>query len=313
MNSAPFTMLILINKETYAHTLFDTGCLFYEMITSRFAQKHNLQRMKINPCTVTGFDGPSGSSVDEVVIVQIDIDGHKESRAFFYIVPKIASYDLIVGLPWMKQNEVIMDAGNTSITIGITGTYVWNRAVTVKDDFNHLMVSATSFTNLVRKMEKKKQGEIEVFLASMADIEKAWSSKKRSDPRTKLPGHYHDFLDVFDCTMAEKLPPLRGEGTDHRIELEMVDGEEPKVPWGPLYNMACEELLVLQKTLMELLGKQFIRVSNSPTAAPVLFVWKPAGGLQFCVDYRGLNRITQKDRYPLPLIYETLRNIGCAQ
>ncbi len=221
MDSAPFTMSVLINKETYAHTLFDTGCLSYGMITSRFARKHNLQHMKINPHTVTGFDGPSDSSVDEVAIVQIDIDGHKESRAFFYIVPKIASYDLIVGLPWMKQNKVIMDAGNASLTIGTTGTYVRNRAVTAKDDFNHLMVSATSFTNLVRKKEKKKQGEIEVFLASMADIEKALSSKKRSDPQTKLPGHYHDFLDVFDRTMAEKLPSLRGEGTDHRIKLHV--------------------------------------------------------------------------------------------
>ncbi|KAH0829387.1 hypothetical protein FOPE_10738 [Fonsecaea pedrosoi] len=74
--------------------------------------------------------------------------------------------------------------------------------------------------------------------------------------------------------------------------------------------MSREELLVLRKTLIELLDKGFIRVSNSPAAAPVLFVRKLGGGLRFCVDYRGLNKITKKDRYPLPLIYETLRNIG---
>jgi hypothetical protein len=61
---------------------------------------------------------------------------------------------------------------------------------------------------------------------------------------------------------------------------------------------------------MEYLDKGFIRVSSSPAAVPVLFVRKPGGGLWFCVDYRGLNRITRKDRYPLPLIYETLRNIS---
>ena len=77
--------------------------------------------------------------------------------------------------------------------------------------------------------------------------------------------------------------------------------------------MSRDELLVLRKTLTELLDKQFIRVSNSPAAAPVLFVRKPGGGLRFCVDYRGLNRITRKDRYPLPLIYETLRNIRRAK
>ena len=73
--------------------------------------------------------------------------------------------------------------------------------------------------------------------------------------------------------------------------------------------MLRDGLLVLRKTLTELLDKGFIRVSHSPAAAPVLFVRKPGGGLRFYVDYRGLNKITRKDRYPLPLIYETLRNI----
>ena len=77
--------------------------------------------------------------------------------------------------------------------------------------------------------------------------------------------------------------------------------------------MSRDKLLVLRKTLTEHLEKGFIRVSNSPVAAPVLFVRKPGGGLRFCVDYRVLNRITKKDRYLLLLIHETLRNIGQAK
>ena len=77
--------------------------------------------------------------------------------------------------------------------------------------------------------------------------------------------------------------------------------------------MSRDELLVLRKTLIDLLDKGFIRVSNSLAAAPVLFIKKPRGGLRFCVDYRGLNRVIKKDRYPLPLIYETLRNISKAK
>ena len=73
--------------------------------------------------------------------------------------------------------------------------------------------------------------------------------------------------------------------------------------------MSKDELLVLRKTLIEYLDKNFIRVSNVPAATPVLFVKKLAGSLRFCVDYRSLNRITKK-KYLLPLIYETLRNIG---
>ena len=67
--------------------------------------------------------------------------------------------------------------------------------------------------------------------------------------------------------------------------------------------MIRDELLVLWKTLNELLDKGFIRASSSLVGAPVLFV-KKKGNLRFYVDYRGLNNITRKDRYPLPLIKE---------
>src|SRR5437667_4554390 len=77
--------------------------------------------------------------------------------------------------------------------------------------------------------------------------------------------------------------------------------------------MSREELLVLRKTLIELLDKNFIRVSQSSATAPVLFAKKPGGGLRFYVDYRALNAITQKDRYPLPLIRETFRLISKAK
>jgi len=77
--------------------------------------------------------------------------------------------------------------------------------------------------------------------------------------------------------------------------------------------MSQDELLVLRKVLTELLEKNFIRVSHSSAAAPVLFVRKPGGGLRFCVDYRALNAISKKDRYPLPLIHKTLNQIGQAK
>ena len=77
--------------------------------------------------------------------------------------------------------------------------------------------------------------------------------------------------------------------------------------------MSRDELLVLRKTLTDLFDKGFIRVNNSLIAALVLFIKKPKGGLRFCINYRGLNRVIKKDRYPLPLIYETLRNINKAK
>jgi len=83
--------------------------------------------------------------------------------------------------------------------------------------------------NLGQKKEEK-QKKIEVFLIIMTDIEKALTSQKKTDSRTILSDHYHEFLDVFNRTMTEKLPPLRREDTDHQIELEGVNEKESKVP-----------------------------------------------------------------------------------
>jgi len=90
------------------------------------------------------------------------------------------------------------------------------------------MMSAMFFTNLIQKKEEK-QKKIEVFLISMANIEKALTSQKKTDLRTILSDHYHEFLNVFNCMMTEKLPPLRREDTDHQIELEEVNEKESKV------------------------------------------------------------------------------------
>jgi hypothetical protein len=72
-------------------------------------------------------------------------------------------------------------------------------------------------------------------------------------------------------------------------------------------------LLYLRKTITDLLGKNFIRVSNLLATALVLLVRKLGGGVRFCVDYRGLNELSMKDRYLLLLIRETLRNIARAR
>ncbi len=166
MNSALFIMSTLINKKSYAHILYNTECLFYEIITSHFAKNHNLQCMKIRACTIMRLNEPSDSSVNEVAVIQIDIDRHQKSRTFFYIVFKIVFYNLILGLSWMKQNKIILNADRVFLTIKFTETVVQNRKASAESKFNHVMMSATFFMNLVQK-KKEKQKKIEVFLISI--------------------------------------------------------------------------------------------------------------------------------------------------
>ncbi|KAL5614260.1 uncharacterized protein BROUX77_000097 [Berkeleyomyces rouxiae] len=119
--------------------------------------------------------------------------------------------------------------------------------------------------------------------------------------------------EVFLDDEKDDQPPNR-PGIDHAINLTKdKQGRENEVPWGPLYSMSRDELLVLRKTLSDHLDRNWIRASSSPGGAPVLFARKPGGGLRFCVDYRGINAITEKDRYPLPLISETLRALSKAK
>ena len=66
--------------------------------------------------------------------------------------------------------------------------------------------------------------------------------------------------------------------------------------------MSATELHSLKEYLDDMLGKGFIRPSNSLAGAPIIFVKKKDGSLRLCVDYRGLNRITRKNRYPIPLV-----------
>jgi hypothetical protein len=77
--------------------------------------------------------------------------------------------------------------------------------------------------------------------------------------------------------------------------------------------MSQEELLVLRKTLTDLLNKGWIRASSLAAEAPVLFVKKPGERLRFCVNYRALNAITSQNRYPLPLIKKTLKGLAKAR
>ena len=77
--------------------------------------------------------------------------------------------------------------------------------------------------------------------------------------------------------------------------------------------MSQNKLQQVKKYLEDNLKKGFIKASSAPMASPVLFVKKLNGSLRFCVDYRKLNAITCKDRYPLPLISETLAQLSKAK
>lgn len=190
-----------------------------------------------------------------------------------------------------------------------------NSTATAKPkEFNIAMVGAAPFRTIAH------QKGTELFSITMCELDTClcnvqgqdsiqiseMTPDEQKDMKTKVPIEFHDFLDVFDRKAAEILPPNRTY--DHRIELE----SEGPLPKSRLYAMSQYKLEKTKEYLEENLKKGFITPSSAPYASPILFAQKANGDLRFCVDYRKLNALTKKDRYPLPLIDETLaRMAGC--
>ncbi|GJW97035.1 putative reverse transcriptase domain-containing protein [Tanacetum coccineum] len=103
------------------------------------------------------------------------------------------------------------------------------------------------------------------------------------------------FPEVFPDELPRLLPPRQVE-----FRIDLISGAAPVV--RALYRLAPSEMKELSKQLQELSEKGFIRPSSSPWGAPVLFVKKKDGSFRMCIDYRELNKLTIKNRYPLPRI-----------
>nr|XP_043623171.1 uncharacterized protein LOC122594949 [Erigeron canadensis] len=126
------------------------------------------------------------------------------------------------------------------------------------------------------------------YLAHIVDVEKKPLSIE-DIPIVK------EFVDVFPEDLSG-IPPER----QVEFSIDLMPGANPiaKAP----YHLAHTEMQELMKQLQELLDKGFIRPSNSPWGAPVLFVKKKDGSMRMCIDYRELNKVTVKNKYPLPRI-----------
>ena len=124
----------------------------------------------------------------------------------------------------------------------------------------------------------------------------------------RILDEYSDFANVFSEEKALVLPK-RTKLNKHALDLE--DGN--RLSYRSIYSLGLVELETLKTYIETHLKIGFIQSSKSPAGAPILFNKKPDGSLRLCVDYRGLNNLTIKNRYPLPLIGESLDRLGRAK
>uniref|UniRef100_A0A3Q2CFY6 CCHC-type domain-containing protein n=1 Tax=Cyprinodon variegatus TaxID=28743 RepID=A0A3Q2CFY6_CYPVA len=113
---------------------------------------------------------------------------------------------------------------------------------------------------------------------------------------TSVPPEYHDMAPVFSKVSATSLPPHR----PYDCAIELLPGAP--LPGSRLYSISKPERETMEKYINESLAAGIIRPSSSPLGAGFFFVGKKDGSLRPCIDYRGLNQITVKNKYPLPLL-----------
>jgi hypothetical protein len=322
MDEPPFLIPIFLNSAGFVNAQVDSGCSSYGAISERMCQKLRIEQINLPAARALGtaVGLHPGRKITRMARVTMDIDGWT-SEAAFYVVPGLA-HDVILGFPWMRHRKVVLDADAGILEVGTQSGLRIRECSSRPKETGISQIMGTVFAAMAKRAQKKKKtprAQLDTFLVtSLREMTTVLEATRTgigpgTGPEGTLPIELRDFADLFDKEKAGGLPPHRGPA-DHHIRLKTgPDGKSPELPWGPLYNMPRDHLLEVRKQVVDLMDKGWIRASSSSAAAPVLLVKKSDGGWRFCVDYRALNKITQQDRYPLPLIKETLRSLAGAR
>ena len=167
-----------------------------------------------------------------------------------------------------------------------------------------------------------KQKDVEIFAVFMRDIKNKLNAilmkdikyqlnkmaKTSTNPKTMIPKEYHEFLNIF---LKEALNTLLSH-LKYNHQIRLLEGYRD---YGhSLFSKISEsKLQFVKKFLEKYLKKRFIKANSAPCLLWIMLAAKPGGGIRFCINYRYLNKLTNKDAYPIPLIKKTLAQLKNAK
>nr|GFA35110.1 putative reverse transcriptase domain-containing protein [Tanacetum cinerariifolium] len=195
------------------------------------------------------------------------------------LADELGSFDVIIGMDWLSKNDATILCGEKKVRIPLK-----NKALIIEGDRNQSCLKIISCI----KARKYIENGCELFLAQVTGTV---SKEKQVEDVPVIC----DFLEVFPEDLPGLPPPRQVE-----FRIDLVPGATPVA--HALYRLAPSELKELYEQLKELSEKGFIRSSSFSWGAPVLFIKKKDGSFRMCIDYRELNKLTIKNKYPLPRI-----------
>src|SRR6266481_430695 len=268
--------------ERTVQALFDTGSNVFVLDQGWATANAIFQVQRHQQLNVTGFAGQTETSAGKAFTphLQLQIKGHTTSISCELDTLEPGIQIIILGGWFLVQHPLTFEKGSIQLR-------------------EHKCYSPP---NIIYDEELVHDPEAQIIRAIS-------SSEPHTEEslRQHISAEYHPFIHLFTDEKGASLPPHRS--FDHAIEL--VDGKQ--APFGPIYSLSQHELGVLHEYLDKMIAQGKIKPSKSPAGAPILFVPKPNGKLRLCVDYRGLNNVTVKNRYAPPLMNELRDRVAGAK
>jgi hypothetical protein len=270
-----------------ARILIDTGSDI-NTISNRFVQRHRLRTATLPGPTieVRSASGEPMYAMNQCTSIPLQLTKSHLQNITLGITN--ASSDVILGVPWIRENQPQFDWEHNAMVFSYKERTIiapFTRTPSSLPD----IISALSYVRLARL---KKQP---LVMAVVCNLATEVGQDTTPEIITQVLTEFHD---VFPDKLPPGLPPKHA--VDHKIDLE--PGARPQA-CNP-YRLSPEEMTILRERIQELLELGYICPSSSPWGAPVLFAKKKDGTLRMCIDYHALNKLTIRNRFPLPRIDE---------
>ncbi|GJZ01256.1 putative reverse transcriptase domain-containing protein, partial [Tanacetum coccineum] len=270
------TSTFLLNNR-YATILFDLGA-DKSFVSTNFSTLIDIEPVELDTCyEVELADGKVVSTNN--VLIGCTLNLLNRSFSIDLMVIELGSFDVITGMDWLLRYDAAILCREKRVRIPLEG-----KTLVIEGDRNN---SRSKILSCIKTRKYIEKG-CELFLAQVTEQE---SKEKRFEDVPVIL----DFPEVFPEELPGLPPPRQVE-----FRIDLIPGAA-LVARAP-YRLAPSEMKELSKQLQELSKKGFIRPSSSPWGAPVFFVKKKDGSFRICIDYRELNKLTIKNRYPLPRI-----------